>query len=369
LAASTISGYPASSASGSTTKRVASFDITALIAGRYHDAGSSLRAGANPAADQGLRVLRLGQGTVALVDTSLVAEGFAMATDPSSVALSWLPRGGARGHTVFRDGSKVAALGPGASSFRDESVRPGATYRYTVSPTATPAPSVAPVWSASTTIPRPKSGEKITQTLARQAAASAAAARAAATTTLTWVTFIPQAKIDAPPAGCSYRGGYQFGGDNRSYDWRSSRYRTALHAVVTWSNKSVAGHKSVRSTTVYRKSTGALVATRTASTSKMEARKLGSGSNFVDIRMVNHATNPFCSVGAIDGAITIKLTQSGSWSIRSGNHRQMPNHHLYIYNGGRVTDVYRRNYAHAGCLVGSATCPLANLTGYYGRYS
>jgi hypothetical protein len=61
LSAFTIPGYPAS---GSTTKTVASFDITALIAGRY----------------------------------TMPGRGFGLAqTDPSSVALSWLPRGGLAG--------------------------------------------------------------------------------------------------------------------------------------------------------------------------------------------------------------------------------------------------------------------------------
>lgn len=85
--------------------------------------------------------------------------------------------------------------------------------------------------------------------------------------------------------------------------------------------------------------------------------------------MVNHAANPFCSIGAIDGAISMKVTQGGNWSIFSGNHRQMPNHHIYIYNGGIVTDVHRRDYANALCLIGSAECPLVNLTGYSGTYS
>lgn len=100
----------------------------------------------------------------------------------------------------------------------------------------------------------------------------------------------------------------------------------------------------------------------------MSVRALGFGSNYVDIRMVTHASNPFCRVGAIDGAISIRLYTNGYWAIRSGNHRRMPNHYIYIYNGGRVSNVYTAKYESAGCLIGQATCPLANLTGFTGTF-
>ena len=72
----------------------------------------------------------------------------------------------------------------------------------------------------------------------------------------------------------------------------------------------------------------------------------------VDVRMVTHASNPFCKVTAIDGAFSMHLTQSGNYAIFSGNHRQMPNHYIYIYDGGKVTDVYKRDAASPLCLVG-----------------
>jgi hypothetical protein len=71
----------------------------------------------------------------------------------------------------------------------------------------------------------------------------------------------------------------------------------------------------------------------------------------------------------LDGAITIKVSKDGWWEIRSGNHRLMPNHHMYIYNSGRVTNVYRRTYQGAYCLIGSAACDVADLTGYYGTFN
>jgi|GEM_PF-3729393 len=65
-------------------------------------------------------------------------------------------------------------------------------------------------------------------------ALTASRARAtAATTTVTWETFIPQSRVDAPPAGCDYGDGYEFGGDGHGYDWKASSFRTAAHAVIT----------------------------------------------------------------------------------------------------------------------------------------
>src|SRR5690606_29161692 len=177
------------------------------------------------------------------------------------------------------------------------------------------------------------------------------AAAAAKTTTLSWVAFIPQKKIDAPKVGCDYGKGYQFGGDGRTkFDWKSGKYRAALHATVTWSSKKVTGNKSVKPTTVYKKSTGKQVAKKTATDKHMSAKKLGG---------VN---------GAISGAATVHLTNGSNWTKRSGEHRLMPNHHIYIYNGGKVTNVYTRKYADVSCLIGSALCREADLTGRYGKF-
>lgn len=181
------------------------------------------------------------------------------------------------------------------------------------------------MWGLRVSVPAVKGGENTDAAVARQGVATAQAAVAAPTTTLTWDAFIPMARLDAPSHGCDYGSAYQFGGDNRGFDWTSSRYRTALNAVITWSSLAVNGYTSVRATHVYNKSTGALVATKTADDSALESRKLGDdGSGEVDIRMVNHASNPFCSFGAIDGAITFNIWQNGNWAIRSGTFRQMP---------------------------------------------
>ncbi|MET8754360.1 hypothetical protein ABZW32_30345 [Streptomyces sp. NPDC004667] len=111
----------------------------------------------------------------------------------------------------------------------------------------------------------------------------------------------------------------------------------------------------------------------TASDENMEARKLGSGSNYVDVRMVMHASNPFCDgvlgfKGGIDGAFTMNLTTSGNWTIRSGKHRPVPNRHIFITDGGEVTDVYKAKYKDLMCLIGSLMCPEPDLAAYYGSF-
>ncbi|MFE9827031.1 hypothetical protein ACFYSH_33825 [Streptomyces sp. NPDC005791] len=93
--------------------------------------------------------------------------------------------------------------------------------------------------------------------LREQAVSRATAAGVAKTSTLSWISFIPQKKIDAPTGGCDYGKKFQFGGDGRSkFDWKSSKYRTALHATVTWKSKKVVSNKHIGATTVYVKKTG-----------------------------------------------------------------------------------------------------------------
>lgn len=322
-------------------------------------------------ATQGFAVTEAPSGEMALVDRSMEQQGITAAYGPSFVDLSWRAYAPGARYVVVRDGIQVASLGAGVTAFRDTRVEPGAHYDYQVAPVLEEeGHPQARLWGMKVSVPAAGSLSALRQ----EAMAQAAAAAVAKTTTLSWVTFIPQKKINGPAKGCTYGSKYQFGGDGRTkFDWTSSKYRTALHATVTWSSKKVAGNKSVSPTTVYVKKTGKKVATKTASSKDMQAKKLGSGKNYVDLRMVTHATNPFCTglggvKGAIDGAFTIQLTTSGNYTIRSGKHRLMPNHHIYIYDGGKVKNVYTRTYANASCLIGSVACPEADLTGYYGKF-
>jgi hypothetical protein len=318
---------------------------------------------------------RTASGQPAVVDRSMADQGITAAAGTNVVDLSWKGYSSDARYLVTRDGKDVATLAPGVTAFHDTRVTPGSTYRYSITPAQPRAANPqARAWGVQVAIPSAAKNQDTTTALRSQAAARTAAGKAATKTTLTWVTFIPQNRIDAPSAGCDYGKGYQFAGDNRSgFDWRNPNYRTSLNAVINWSDTSVQGYKSVHPSHVYQKSTGKLIATKTATDKGMVAKKLGSDKDSVDVRMVTHATNPFCRglggiKGAIDGAFTMHLTKSGNYSITSGTLRLMPNHYIYIYNGGKVTNVYTSKYANPLCLVGAATCEEAQLGSLYGKF-
>ncbi|OEJ96541.1 hypothetical protein [Streptomyces thermolilacinus] len=351
----------------------AAFSISALTSSQVKDVTgvSATSAQGRMLAAQGFGVMRTASGETAVVDRSSAREGISAAAGKSFVDLSWNGYAKDARYVVSRDGRDIARLAPGVTSFRDTNVTSGADHHYQVAPVLPEGGHPqARLWGVKVSVPASGSLTALRQ----QAVSRASAAGVASTSTLSWITFIPQKKIDAPTAGCDYGKKFQFGGDGRSnFDWKSDKYRTALHATVTWSNKKVTGNKSVRATNVYVKSTGKKVATKTATDKHMSVKKLGSGSNYVDVRMSLHATNPFCKglgsvKGAINGALTMNLTKSGNYTIRSGKHRLMPNHHIYIYDGGKVTNVYTRKYASASCLIGSIACAEADLTGRYGKF-
>lgn len=367
------SATPAKDVGGSS----AGFSISAL---RSHDltdvSGFSAQSAQGKALNtQGFGVLRTASGQTAVVDHSMADQGITTAAGRGFVDISWQGYSKQARYVVARDGKEVAALAPGATTFHDTHVTPGSDYHYSVVPVLPRGGNPkARTWGMQVTVPSVARKENSLTALRSQAVSNAAAASAAKTTTLTWMAFIPQKRIDAPAAGCDYGKAYQFAGDGHSkFDWKSSKYRTALHALITWKSKSVKGYKDVHASHVYKKSTGKRVATKTATDKYMKAKKLGSGKNYVDVRMVTHATNPFCKglggvKGAIDGAFSMHLTKSGNYSITSGKHRLMPNNYIYIYDGGKVTNVYKRKYANAACLIGSVACPEADLTGRYGKF-
>jgi hypothetical protein len=371
LAATTSVGTASAVKAPVQSTNPSAFSLEGLNSGTFKQVNrAEIRALPAKVREQKLRVIRLADGQAALVDRSMASEGIATATTPDAVDLEWEPSPNASGYVVLRDGVRLATLATGTDHFLDETVEEGHTYKYVVAPAAVvPHTRNHPVWGMGVTVPKVRATETVDDALVRSATHQAIAQSAASTTTLTWLAFIPEARISAPSVGCDYGSSYEFGGDNHGFDWTTSKYRTVANAVVTWSTKAVAGYVGVHTTHVYRKSTGALVAQKTASSADMESRKLGSGSGYVDIRMVNHAKNPFCSGGAIDGAMTMHLTSGGNWEIRSGNFRRMPNHHIYIYNGGSVTNILKVKEQSPWCLVGAAACDLYDMTGLYGSYS
>ncbi|WP_130797271.1 hypothetical protein [Streptomyces otsuchiensis] len=314
--------------------------------------------------------MRADTGETAVVDASLADTGITTAAGAGFIDLSWESHGDTTRYAVVRDDQLLHTTQPDNAGYRDNAVVPGADHRYEIAPILEEDDlSEARSWHMQVTA----TGEDGTTTaLHEQAHSQAVTAAASRTTTVSYITFIPQKRINAPVQGCgSYGSKHQFGGDNRtSFDWKSSRYRTAVHGTVNWNAKTVTSNVSIAPTKVYRKSDGKLVATKTASGKSSYAKKMSVGTTTrQDVRVVTHASNPFCGHGAISGAFSMNVTRSGNYSIFSGKHRQMPNTHVYIFNGttNKATTVYSRKYASVACLVGPVLCREANFTGS-GRY-
>lgn len=187
---------------------------------------------------------------------------------------------------------------------------------------------------------------------------------------VTWKSFIRQQFLDSPGTyACDYSEAYKFGGDNRGFT-NGYPYRTMVQAVVNWNNGgSLSYQKAVGPTKVYRKSDGALVATKTASSSKITAERLAQSTGTrVELYFTKHATNPFCTKlpNAIEGYLRIAVTRAGAYSVLTGRHLQMPAHEIYVGDQNQKT-VYTRSEYSAICLQKIA-CPAAYITGS-GSYS
>jgi hypothetical protein len=163
---------------------------------------------------QGLSVMADTSGHQAIVDSSLASKGIISAVEPTSVNLSWDAVSTTAAYSVNRDGKPLARLAAGATSFVDTAVTAGSSHRYTVMPVGQAADDpAARSWSMKVTVPSVNGpGNGLVSSLAQRAAVVTAAG-VGATSTLTWETFIPQARLDAPtyPNGspiCTYGTGY-----------------------------------------------------------------------------------------------------------------------------------------------------------------
>lgn len=274
------------------------------------------------------------------------------------------------GYRVYRDGVLIKETVE--TAIRDTGVVPGQTYNYRIerlfasSAAKTDAVGVTGVVArvpfAAETMDSAATRTEDTVTAMVVRTGSGVQAR----------TFIPQSKLDAPPAGCSYGSGYQFDGDGRGFtNAITASHRTDLTAGVRWDNSDPrlsGSSKNIGETVVYKKSTGAVVARKTASAADLWVKELGSDSDQVDLRFSIQARNPFCSLGSIAGAFTMTVYKNGNWAIRSGSHRQMPNWEVTIgWTGDVRTTVYRRQYQNVTCLIQLA-CEEAPMGGYTGSY-
>lgn len=141
----------------------------------------------------GLAVRRLAGGSLALVDASLADRGIASAITTDGVALAWKSRNVARGYVVIRDEKVIARLPGGSAAFVDRTVVAGRDCRYIVAASDVRRASTEhAVWSMRVHVPLRQLGRSESQVLARESADRLM--RTASSSTISWVTFIPQAK-------------------------------------------------------------------------------------------------------------------------------------------------------------------------------
>lgn len=145
-----------------------------------------------------------------------------------------------------------------------------------------------------------------------------------------------------------------------------------MGATIAWNNFATINHSSWTQPTHVYDENGNLLATAQADSSGLKIERLYAGNDYVNIKFVANAANPFCNstpgFAGIYGEFTIKVSKTGAYQIVNGKHRQMPNHEIYIKgssNGNWVT-VYRRKYLDLSCLVDIA-CSYAviNAKGNY----
>lgn len=273
------------------------------------------------------------------------------------VALSW-DANAAASYALFRDGQHLVTVTGG--SFLDTSAPVGSQLSYQIS-----AITQGDTFAASYGVTIVRSAE------GREGDALAAATLAAASRTnanVVWRAFIRQAYIDSPgTAICDYSASYKFGGDNRGFSASGSTYRTLMQGTAYWNaSGTLSSSVNVHPTKVYLKSTGALIATKTASSSGMMVQRLAqSTATRVEMYFTLHASNPFCMKlpNAIEGYLRIAVTQTGSYAVLTGKHLQMPAHEIYIYdNLSNPKTVYTRSELSAVCLQKLA-CDPATITG------
>lgn len=143
-----------------------------------------------------------------------------------------------------------------------------------------------------------------------------------------------------------------------------------MTAYLTWTSAPglMSSYKRIGPTHVYD-SNGTLRATKTASAANLWVKELaGTDRNQVDLRFSVQASNPFCG-GSIAGAFTLTVYRGGSWVLRSGQHKQMPNWEIYIrgYSTSAWRTIYRRSYYSSYCLS-RWMCSEANMTATSGTY-
>ncbi len=144
---------------------------------------------------------------------------------------------------------------------------------------------------------------------------------------------------------CFHENVHRFGGDNRGFNWKSTRYRTRIDAYAIFYESGYTAFydiPSVGRTTYYNKN-GKLIGYDYANKSGMYSHSISKTSTAVSYSMYHSVGNPFEEkFPNIDYRYDATIYKSGSLTI-SGNHDQAPNHEIYFmtYPGDTISTVHQ----------------------------
>lgn len=329
----------------------------------------------------GLVSIQAADGSAAVADLSLAGDRDPQrramwSANRDAVRLSWGSIPTASAYRVSRDGVVVATVK--GTDYTDSRVSVGEhAYKVeTVLAAGAPLDS-GQTWGWPVTVPAAAPTD--TSAIQSTSDSMAASASAISNSEVIFDAFIPQQYVASGEYGlypCAYGSNYVFGGDNRGWSPTSGSYRARETATVNWnSGASVDTGASPGTTHVYLNSTKTLVAAKTAGSGGLTVKALAGGSSTAQYIHFNmQAQDPFCTSlpDEIDGAFTIEVTTAGSWSIRSGTLKQMPDNEIWVghlSNGGDswiYTAAEEIPYLDASCLV-SLSCQDVSLEGQ-GKY-
>lgn len=189
-------------------------------------------------------------------------------------------------------------------------------------------------------------------------------------------SFIPDRRV--PGSQCNFFvPGWEFGGDNRSFQWPAmntpwdaANYRTMMFVNVSWRNPApynISWTKNVGATQTFFN--GALQNTLYADMGGMQFEDASAGSSYAKIYLDHSAGNPGCKLwdasygGTIRYAEWVEFYRSGTVAVE-GYRFAAPAHELYAKfttsAGNEVpwSTISRRSNQGFQCLLGNAFCPL-----------
>jgi hypothetical protein len=209
-------------------------------------------------------------------------------------------------------------------------------------------------------------------TAADVAGGQVAAAALPNNTTFTFKTFIPDLWVPAPElcgGSWPFPNDNYFHGDNRSWSFSSTAYRTKAITVIYWGSTTDTTAKIVGQSKLYKKNangTYTLLETRTASNSGITwygPNEYGTTrKNFITYHTVQ---NPFClgPIGTIDYQISVVVDRIAGYNgfTAYGTHDRAPNYELY-YQDSTSSTAYGFYFFSRGSFLCLNACPSASFS-------